>query len=361
MTPSGPVPGPVESIPAKTRKSYNIAATLPGCWEVSTVVHADQPVVVERSEYGSNRTWGHNSRGVSSLSKSWYLAEGCTAEGYETWVLVQNPNNSAAKVNLTCMTSSGPVEGPSETIEANSRKTFNIAETVPNAWEVSTQIASDKPVVAERAMYGNNRTWATDSIGVSAPANDWYLAEGATATGFETWILVQNPGDSAAEVDVTYMTGTGPVQGPRETIGAGSRKTYEVSKTVPGEWSVSTSVTSNKQVVVERSMYGSNRTWAHDSTGVNEPAENWYLAEGCTSAGFETWVLVQNPSDSEANVAFQYMTPDGDFYGPSVTLPPNSRTTVNVGQPVPGAPEVSVNVTGDKPIIVERAMYGDPG
>ncbi len=25
--------------------------------------------------------------------------------------------------------------------------------------------------------------------------------------------------------------------------------------------------------------------------------DTWYLAEGCTAGGFETWVLVQNPAD----------------------------------------------------------------
>ncbi|MDD5667360.1 MAG: hypothetical protein PHS26_08640, partial [Actinomycetota bacterium] len=29
---------------------------------------------------------------------------------------------------------------------------------------------------------------------------------------------------------------------------------------------------------------------------------SWYLAEGCTAGGFDTWVLVQNPNDEPANV-----------------------------------------------------------
>ena len=41
-------------------------------------------------------------------------------------------------------------------------------------------------------------------------------------------------------------------------------------------------------------MYGNNRTWGHDSIGVTSPASTWYLAEGCTAGGTETWVLIQN-------------------------------------------------------------------
>jgi hypothetical protein len=47
----------------------------------------------------------------------------------------------------------------------HSRKTFNVADTVGQVWEVSTRVTSDKPVIAERAMYGNGRVWGTDSIG----------------------------------------------------------------------------------------------------------------------------------------------------------------------------------------------------
>jgi hypothetical protein len=47
-------------------------------------------------------------------------------------------------------------------------------------------------------------------------------------------------------------------------------------------------------------MYGGNRTWAHDSIGVTAPAPVWYLAEGSTEGGMETWVLVQNPNPTRS-------------------------------------------------------------
>jgi len=56
-------------------------------------------------------------------------------------------------------------DGPTVVLAPHSRKTFNVAETVGQVWEVSTKVSSDKPVIAERAMYGNGRVWGTDSIG----------------------------------------------------------------------------------------------------------------------------------------------------------------------------------------------------
>ncbi|MBU4391611.1 MAG: hypothetical protein KJ907_05480, partial [Actinobacteria bacterium] len=116
-----------------------------------------QPVVAERAVYWDHRTGGHDSVGVTNPSTTWYLSEGSTGEGFETWVLVQNPNNTEAEVVVTYMTPSGPVSGPCATISANSRQTFNVGDTVPGEWEVSTRVTSDQPVIAERAMYWDGR------------------------------------------------------------------------------------------------------------------------------------------------------------------------------------------------------------
>jgi uncharacterized membrane protein len=236
--------------------TFNVADSVPGEWSVSTQVSANKPVIAERAVYGNNRTWGHDSVGATTPADTWYLAEGCTNGGFETWVLVQNPNATNAEVTLTYMTEEGQVSGPKVTVPANSRRTFNVADTVPRDWSVSTRVSSTAPVIAERAVYGNNRTWGHDSIGVSAPAETWYLAEGCTNTGFESWVLVQNPNDEDTLVTLTYMTPGGPIDGPSEVLPAHSRKTYNIAATVPWEWQVSTKVVAGRPVIAERAMYG---------------------------------------------------------------------------------------------------------
>ncbi|MHB8896298.1 MAG: WD40/YVTN/BNR-like repeat-containing protein [Candidatus Geothermincolia bacterium] len=359
MTAGGPVDGPSEKIPANSRKTYNAADKVPNTWEVSTRVQADVPVIAERAMYGNGRMWGHDSTGASQASKTWYLAEGCTGGDFETWVLVQNPNGQAASVGLTYMTSKGLRTGQKATIPGNSRKTFNVADMVKNEWEVSTRVDSDIPVIAERAMYGGGRKWGHDSIGVTGGAKQWFLAEGCTGTGFETWVLVQNPNNSSADVDLTYMTAKGPVKGPSVSVPANSRQTFDVGLGVPDNYSVSTEVTANAPVIAERSMYGGSRTWGHDSIGTIAPNLKWYLAEGSTGAGFETWVLVQNPNGQAAQVDVMYMTSAGPVTGPSISVAGQSRVTINVAGTVNGEWEVSTMVTSNRPVIAERAMYGN--
>jgi len=98
-------------------------------------------------------------------SNTWYLAEGSTGGSFETWVLVQNPNATDATVTLTYMTPGGEIAGPTQTIDANSRYTFNVANHAPGQDSVSTKVTADTGVIAERAMYWNNRIGGHDSIG----------------------------------------------------------------------------------------------------------------------------------------------------------------------------------------------------
>ncbi|MHB8895920.1 MAG: DUF5719 family protein, partial [Candidatus Geothermincolia bacterium] len=349
-----------DSLPANSRKSFRASDVFPETAGLSVKVKSNVAVVAEKAVYGVHRPWGHDSVGISNPATEWYLAEGCTAAGFQDRVSVMNPGTTPAKVSLTYMTASGPVVGPSETIPGMSRRSYNVGDKVPNSWEVSTKVTADKPVVAERAMFGNNGAWAHDSIGVSSLQKNWYLAEGCTAMGFETWVLVQNPNDKPAKVNLTYMTSTGAKTGPSETIAARSRKTFEVAKTVPNEYNVSTQVTSDQPVVAERAMYGNNRSWAHDSVGVSAPGDTWYLAEGCTLREFETWILVQNPNPTPAAVTITYMTPSGAQDGPSEYIPANSRKSFNIADAVNLCSDVSTKVTSDSNIVVERAMYGDP-
>jgi len=383
QTPTGEKKGPHLTLDPHTRNTVSVGDTVPNEWSVSTRVVSDNPVIAERAMYwvaatGVYRQSATDSIGVPGPAATWYLAEGSTGSNdqgaFETWVLVQNPGNTKAKVDLYYQTPAGEKKGPHLSLDAHTRQTVNVGDTVPNEWSVSTRVVSDNPVIAERAMYWNSvsgvyRQAAADSIGVPSPANSWYLAEGSTGVNaqgaFESWVLVQNPGDDAAKVQLYYQTPTGEVEGQKITLEPHSRETRNVADIVPNEFSVSTRVVSDNPVIAERAMYWNSpdafRQSATDSIGVPGPATTWYLAEGSTGSNdqgaFETWVLVQNPGDAQAEVDLYYQTPTGEKKGPHLSLDPHTRQTVSVGDTVPNEWSVSTRVVSDNPVIAERAMY----
>jgi hypothetical protein len=281
-----------KSIPPKSRKSFNIADDI-GSHDASIEVSSELPVIPERAMYKNDRREGHDSVGTTTPSNDYFLAEGTTNWGFTTFVLVQNPNEGPATVTVTYMTGSGPQAQEPFVMQGNSRHTIRVNDVLPNA-DFSTQVHGSSPIIAERAMYwgvGSKYGEAChDSIGVPKASNQWYLAEGSTNGGFETWISVQNPGSKDTIAQITYMTEAGAVPGPSLDLKAHTRQTVNVANTVPNNWSVSTTVGAGEPVIAERSVYWGDRMGGHNSIGVSEPSNNWYLAEGCTNGGFETWV-----------------------------------------------------------------------
>ena len=70
--------------------------------------------------------------------------------------------------------------------------------------DVSAVISTNAPIIVERAMYSNRpgrRSRAGhESAGVTAPALEWFLAEGATGPFFDLFMLIANPNRRPREV-----------------------------------------------------------------------------------------------------------------------------------------------------------------
>jgi hypothetical protein len=135
-------------------------------------VNADQPIVAERAMYwGENTAMGeatHDSIGMEAPHTTFFLPDGETSNGRETWTLVQNPNNGPVDVEISYLTPSGSGNVVfTDTVGANSRKTFNMADRGIKgraAIIVSCKTEGMK-IMAERAMYWNSRGAGTDTIG----------------------------------------------------------------------------------------------------------------------------------------------------------------------------------------------------
>jgi hypothetical protein len=340
-------------VAAHSRFTITVDDILPDA-EVSTKVSAQVPIAVERAMYFSGRKAGHDSIGVSQPSKTWYLAEGYTADTFDEYVLVQNPGDADAAVTAQFMTPGANNVTREYTVGAHSRFTIHVDDII-GADSVSTQIDSSEPVVVERAQYLNNMTAGTCSIGACSPSRTWYLAEGYTDQGFEEYVLVQNPQSTYNNITVTFMERNGANTIKQWLLGPKSRFTIGVDNYLPAS-EVSVKVTAESPVLVERAMYWNNRSDGHASIGTPTPDSTWYLPEGYSDQGFETWILIQNPSDDTRGVDVTFMEPDGTNTVKSYQVGPRSRFTVDMNSVLPGR-EASTRVTSDGPVIVERAIY----
>ena len=61
----------------------------------------------------------------------------------------------------------------------------------------------------------------------------WYLAEGSTQEPFDTWILLQNPGQQPASISVTFMTEQGIAKVLPMTVWPTSRLSLYANAVMP--------------------------------------------------------------------------------------------------------------------------------
>jgi hypothetical protein len=241
-------------------------------------------------------------------------------------------------------------------------------------------ISNQEGLVTERAIYfnytggGGSWTGGHNVMGTDSPLKQWYFAEGCTRPGFHTWLTLQNPGETDAQVTMDYFCGDGAHVTKAATVGAKSRYTVAVHGDAQGigvhdseHGDVSIKVTSSEPIVAERPIYFNySGIWdgGHNVMGAEAPSAEWYFAEGCTRSGFHTWLCLQNPGDTPAKVQLDYLCGDGANVHKELTISARSRATVAVHGDALGIGvhdnahgDVSIKVTSDVPIMAERPVY----
>ncbi|MGQ9758938.1 MAG: outer membrane protein assembly factor BamB family protein [Actinomycetota bacterium] len=309
----------------------------------------------------------------------WYFAEGYTGEEFDEFLCLANPGKSEeddATVDITYFFNGGRApEKRNLEVPNGTRRTIYVNEAVGKGEEVSIQVVSNKPLVAERPMYFDyrgtaNRNWTGGHcvVGADAPSPTWYFAEGYTGDGFEEYLTLANPNDGPATVQVTFLyNGERPVTKPYE-LGPNSRRTLNVNQEAGAGKELGLKVESDLPILAERPMYfdyrgTANRNWTggHCVVGADAPSPTWYFAEGYTGDGFEEYLTLANPNDGPATVQVTFLYNGERPVTKPYELGPNSRRTLNVNQEAGAGKELGLKVESDLPILAERPMYFNYG
>ena len=205
------------------------------------------PIIVERSMYlntGSRAfKGGHNSAGVTAPSLNWFLAEGSTGGFFSMYMLLANPNATAATVQATYILASGAPVVKTYSVAANSRRTIDVAGQDPALADtpVSVKVESTNgvPIIVERTMWwmGSRRSWTEghNAFGTTRTAPRWLLAEGENGgpLAMNTFVLIANTSAADASVRVTMLPEEGEEESVTYTVGANRRFTVPVASEFP--------------------------------------------------------------------------------------------------------------------------------
>lgn len=311
-----------------------------------------------------------------------YLAEGATSPFFDTQMALLNPGTAATTATLRFLTGAGVPIAHTVPVPARTRATVN-AKSVPGLEmaEFSTVVESSEPLVVDRTMTWDGMGFGSHSeTAAEAPSPIWYLAEGATHSGFDLFYLLQNPSNAPTTARVTYLRSQGPALEKEYMLPARSRTNIWVNveqfagvgaALAAAECSAVIESLEGTPIIVERAMYRSNqgRTFnaGHESMGVTTPSTQWFLAEGATGDYFDLFVLIANPTTTDASVRLTYLLDSGQTLTRTMVAPANARSGVWVdleqfdgiaGFPLANvAVSTTVESTNGVPLIVERAMW----
>jgi hypothetical protein len=340
--------------------------------------------------------------GTSPVEAVRYFAEGANGEGlgFETRLAVMNPHELAATVTFEFFPLGGaPLTHGPVALGAHQRLTLDTWTDVPGlaAASFSTVVRSTLGVVADRTMSWDATGYASHAeTAIARPGRTWYLAEGATHSGFHLFYLLQNPNPTAALVQITYLRSGQPPLTATCSLPGRTRKNVYVnvqlcpddayvgaapspSRLAADDVSAVFTVTNATPIIVERAMYRGTGFAAGTATAaVASPATQWFLAEGATGGLFDTYVLLANPSDTEAEFELDLLrlnaspsqltvteSADPFFCAPraapcALRVPPKERRTIRLdgiaGAENDGVSSV-VRVTNGVGVLVERAMW----
>jgi len=255
--------------------------------DFSIELESDLPVVLDRTMAWDAGAYGtHSESATASPSATWYLAEGSTVVDFDLFYLLQNPQPVPVTATIRFLRPSGAPIVRTYDVAAHSRLTVyvNLIASLEET-DVSGVVTASHPIVVERAMYasraGQPFALGHGGLGAPQPAASWFLAEGATGSFFDTYVLLANPSSSAAAVRARFLKPDGSTVNRDYVVAANSRFSVFLDSIAGLEDTpVATSVTSTNGV--PRRLHSS---WSTSRRATTSCADGRATARRASSAG----------------------------------------------------------------------------
>lgn len=319
------------------------------------------------------------SQCVSQTSDTWYFADGFTSEGSTQRVVLINPYPDTAVVNMTYTTSAGrrapsALQGivlPPKTVKSISMADVGASNESRVAVEV---VATTGQIVASRMQHylGGGRLGYSTTVGVPSPLSEWWFTSGRTGSQVTEQLIVFNPSNRAAQVNVSFF-GVGITNGipvdqptgaalPSQAVdipagGIVTINTDSIAELPKGDHAMVISSLNAARLVVEHVLSQTTNTSAFTAIVNGIPAgllsDTWRIPAGL-GKGARNAISILNTTAVDGTFTVSAVGPGGVLELPGFTnVPLGAASLVSLDVPE-GVSDGEVVITATVPIAVQR-------
>jgi hypothetical protein len=284
-------------------------------------VYGTNAVVAETS----STTAGWSSTPCSTTaSGSWYIAEGTTTVDSKYQLLVMNPFPDDAIVDLSFVGDDGahsPGALQGFVVKARTLRVVDVDKAMQRDQLVSTsvQARNGRVVVGKfQAIPGPARKGLVTTLGAPSAGSQWWFANGQKGDGVSERVILYNPGETEASVDVTVFPADPASGGPvplKYTVPARQRVESDLSgsQDVPaGEHSIVVASDPDQPIVAERVLdLTGKRVATTVQLGARVGARRWYVPISAPANATNVLTIV-NVTGVDANVSVSALGTAGE-------------------------------------------------
>lgn len=366
----------VVDLPAASRTQVPVTSLLTAAWAGVLVEVDGGEVAVQHVLTGpAGRAAGPCA---SSVSPTWYLPTGTTVLGVAHHLVLFNPFPDEAVVDLTFETETDtrtPPELQGLVVPGGSVEVVDVSAVVTVREQLATQVvARSGLVVAEQVeVVGEDSDLPAGIaalLGAPTAAPTWYLPAGPPlADGRSVAVVVYNPGDSPAEVDVQVLIDDAAQQGMVEpfevTVRPGQFEVVDLrqDERVPlgVGWAAYAQSRNDVPVVAARVIRtGGEAEPKGLATTLGSPlmATRWEVPLGSLAEVGPVQLAVVNPTIGDPATVSVSALRDGTSAAVAsaqdVAVPPGARAVLDLSALGDGA-GASLRIDASGPVVVEVA------
>lgn len=377
-------PSPI-SVPAEGRLAVDLADRLAPPSAAALVETEGGGVVVEHDLAGP--LGADAGPCATEPSDRWHFADGATAPGAAEDLVFFNPFLHDAVVDVVFFAEDGrraPRTFNPLIVPAGSVRSVPVTEavTVRERISASVRVRDGRRIVVERLQRfdgtGARRggivpEGLTVSLGTPRPVPRWYFPDGRRVEGFHSELVLYNPSDDEAELDVTLQLDDPARDGTIEPfeVSVAPRGTsvldLDGEDRVPEELAHAVEVQSvnGVGVVAERLVVGDEPYVGRGvalTPGATATAERWVFAIGRATDRIDERLILQNPDRRPVAVRISALAGgrvpivSDEASTEPFTVPAGGRLAVRLSRLV-DRDALSLLIEADAPVVAERLLH----